>query len=87
MRRATWMKFAPLLGNIILSLSLSLMLWFIIVLWSEVVRYILEALSLAMVMKILGNYGFVLHALGIGKENLHFVSSYFLFHGFYWLDP
>jgi hypothetical protein len=28
-----------------------------------------------------------LHALGIGKENLHFVSSSFLFHGCYWLDP
>jgi hypothetical protein len=61
--------------------SLSLMLWLSFLLWSKVVCYLLEALYLAMVMKILGNYGFVLHALGIGKENLHFVSYSFLFQG------
>jgi hypothetical protein len=53
MRRAAWMEFVPLLGNI--TLSLSLMLWLSFVLWSKVVRYLLEALFLAMVMKILGN--------------------------------
>jgi len=28
-----------------------------------------------------------LEFLGIAKENMHFVSFYFLLHGFYWLDP
>jgi hypothetical protein len=83
-RRATWLKFLPLLDNFI---SLLLCYGVYLTCGEKCCATLLGGLFLHIDDILLVNKGLSSISLEIGKENLHIVSSSFLFHGCSWLDP
>jgi hypothetical protein len=85
-KRATWLKFSPLLGN--LHISLSLLCYGLYLYCGEKwCTTLIGGLFLHVDDNFLVNKGLSSISLEIGKKNMHIVSSSFLFHGFSWLYP
>jgi hypothetical protein len=84
MRRVIWLKFSPFLGN----LHLSLLCYGLYLSRGKNWRAtLLGGFFLHVDDIFLVNKGLSCISLAIGKNNMHIVSSSFLFHGFSWLDP